>query len=201
MTVDVQPPEHRRVAIVGAGFAGIGLAITLMRAGYDDLVLLERASTVGGTWRDNTYPGCQCDVPSSLYSYSFAPKPDWTRSFGLQAEIWDYLEEVADRFGVRQKVRFDTTVLDARWDEEAGLWRVETSSGPLTAEVLVAGVGALSAPSKPDLPGLDAFEGTVFHSAEWRHDYDLAGRRVAVVGTGASAIQFVPAIQPVVHAA
>ena len=199
MTTSATPTEHHRVAVIGAGFAGIGVATTLMRAGYDDVVLLERASTVGGTWRDNTYPGCQCDVPSSLYSYSFAPKRDWTRAFGLQAEIWDYLEECADRFGVRPKVRFDTDVLGAQWDEAAARWRVETSTSDLTAEILVAGVGALSAPSVPDLPGLDAFEGTVFHSARWRHDHSLAGERVAVVGTGASAIQFVPAIQPLVE--
>jgi cation diffusion facilitator CzcD-associated flavoprotein CzcO len=190
------PLEHHRVAVIGAGFAGIGIAATLTRAGYDDVVVLERASTVGGTWRDNTYPGCQCDVPSHLYSFSFAPNPEWSRLFPLQSEIWQYLEDCADRFDVRRLMRFGVEVLDARWDDAARLWRIATSEGDLTADVLVSGVGALSAPSVPDLPGLGAFEGTVFHSARWRHDHDLTGERVAVVGTGASAIQFVPAIQP-----
>lgn len=193
-------PEHHRIAIVGAGFAGIGMAATLERAGHRDYVVLERAGAVGGTWRDNTYPGCQCDVPSHLYCYSFAPKGNWSRSFGLQAEIWQYLEDCVDRFGVRPKIRFDTDVRDARWDDGARLWRLDTSAGEITAEALVFGVGALSAPNVPDLPGLDTFEGTVFHTARWRHDHDLTGERVAAIGTGASTIQYVPMIQPKVGA-
>jgi cation diffusion facilitator CzcD-associated flavoprotein CzcO len=189
-------PEHHRVAIIGAGFGGIGMAVTLMRAGYDDLVVLERAGALGGTWRDNTYPGCQCDVPSHLYSFSFAPKHDWTRAFGLQGEIWQYLEDCADRFGVRPHIRLNAGVRSARWDEEAQRWHISTAAGELTAEVLVSGMGALSEPSVPSLPGLETFEGTTFHSATWRHDHDLTGERVAVIGTGASAIQFVPAIRP-----
>lgn len=189
-------PERVRVAIVGAGFAGIGMAATLERAGRRDYVVLERAGALGGVWRDNTYPGCQCDVPSHLYSYSFAPRPDWTRSFSYQPEIWQYLEDVAHRFGVRPHIRFDAEVRDARWDEEERVWRIETPAGSLAADALVFGAGALSEPSLPDVPGLGDFAGTIFHSAAWRHDHDLAGERVAVIGTGASAIQFVPRIQP-----
>jgi len=185
--------------IAGAGFAGIGMAITLERAGIGDFVVLERASGVGGVWRDNSYPGCQCDVPSHLYSFSFAPKPDWSRSYGLRDEIRDYLEACTDRFGIRRFIRFGTAVVSALWDDDARLWRIETTGGSLTADVFVAGVGALSEPSWAGIQGIESFEGDVFHSAGWRHDLDLRGRRVAVVGTGASAIQFVPAIQPLVE--
>ncbi len=187
---------HHRVVIIGAGFAGIGMAITLTRNGYRDVVVLERAASVGGVWRENTYPGCQCDVPSHLYSFSFAPKHDWSRAYGLQAEIWDYLEDCADTFGVRGLIRFGVDVRQARWDADLGRWRIATSAGEMTADVLVPAIGGLSAPSIPDLPGLETFEGVSFHSAAWRHDVDLSGKRVAVVGTGASAIQIVPEIQP-----
>ncbi|MGH8868037.1 MAG: flavin-containing monooxygenase [Actinomycetes bacterium] len=187
------------VVVVGSGFAGVGLAIRLRAAGYtstDDLLVLERADDLGGTWRDNHYPGAACDVPSHLYSYSFAPNPDWTRSFSPSGEIWDYLRGCADRYGVTPHVRVGCELLEAAWDEQAQRWRLQTSQGELTARVLVPAVGALSEPSIPPLPGLERFTGTVFHSAAWRHDHDLAGRRVAVVGTGASAIQFVPEIAP-----
>jgi cation diffusion facilitator CzcD-associated flavoprotein CzcO len=187
---------HHRVAIVGTGFSGLGMAIRLMRDGEHDFVLLERAAEVGGTWRDNTYPGCRCDVPSHLYSFSFAPNPNWSSTFSPQPEILDYLRDVARRFGVLPHVRFETELEAAEWDEAQELWRLETSQGPLTADVLVLGQGPLSEPIVPDLPGLDAFEGTAFHSARWDHEHELDGERVAVVGTGASAIQFVPEIQP-----
>jgi cation diffusion facilitator CzcD-associated flavoprotein CzcO len=185
-----------RVAVVGTGFAGLGMAIRLRGAGIEDLVVFERADDVGGTWRDNTYPGCTCDVPSHLYSFSFAPNPDWSRSFSPQPEILSYLRGCADRYGVRPHIRFGHEVRAARWDETAGRWRIETSQGEYTAQMLVAGMGPLSEPSVPSLPGLSSFEGTVFHSAQWNHSHDLAGERVAVIGTGASAIQFVPKIQP-----
>jgi cation diffusion facilitator CzcD-associated flavoprotein CzcO len=188
--------RHSRVAIIGTGFAGLGLAIRLREAGEHDFVVFERADEVGGTWRDNTYPGCACDVPSNLYSFSFAPNPDWSRSFSPQPEILDYLRGCADRFGIRPHIRFGHEMQGADWDEDAARWRIATSQGEYTAEFLVAGMGPLSEPSIPDLPGLDTFEGTVFHSAEWNHDHDLTGERVAVIGTGASAIQFVPQIQP-----
>jgi cation diffusion facilitator CzcD-associated flavoprotein CzcO len=184
------------VAIIGSGFAGIGMAASLIRAGITDLVLLERAGDLGGTWRDNTYPGAACDVPSHLYCFSFAPNPGWSRSFSPQPEIWEYLRGVAAAEGVTGKIRFGEEVTSARWDPAARLWRVETTTAALTARFLVSAAGALSNPMIPDLPGLSAFAGTMFHSAAWDHDHDLAGRSVAVIGTGASAIQFVPRIQP-----
>ena len=187
---------HHKIAIVGSGFSGIGMAIRLLKEGERDFVLLERADAIGGTWRDNTYPGCRCDVPSHLYSYSFAPNPSWSATFSPQPEILDYLRDVAARFGVLPHVRFGTELDSARWDDAESRWQAETSSGSLTADVLIAAQGPLSDPIIPDLPGLDTFEGTTFHSARWDHDHDLSGKRVAVIGTGASAIQFVPRIQP-----
>jgi len=191
---------HVRVAIIGTGFGGLGAAIALLRSGRRDFVMLERAESVGGTWRDNTYPGCACDVPSHLYSFSFAPNPAWSRSFSPQPEIRRYLEDVTDRYQLRRHIRFGTEVTEARWDDGAARWRLRTSRGELSADVLVSAAGPLSAPSLPDISGLDTFPGQVFHSARWDHDYDLAGKRVAVIGTGASAIQIVPAIQPAVSA-
>ena len=192
-------PPHVRVAVIGSGFAGLGMAVRLRQQGITDLVVLERAGTVGGTWRDNTYPGCACDVPSQLYSFSFAPNPHWSHSFSRQPEIQAYLERVAEEFGVLPHVRFHTELEAADWDEAAQLWRLRTSRGDLTAQVLVSGCGGLVEPALPVVPGVESFEGPAFHSARWDHDVDLAGKRVAVVGTGASAIQFVPYLQK--HAA
>lgn len=191
-------PRHADVAIVGSGFSGVAMAARLRRSGRRDFVVLERAGEVGGTWRDNTYPGCVCDVPSHLYSFSFAPNPDWSATFAPQAEIQAYVCRVAEAEGVLPHVRFGCDVEDAAWDEAAALWRLRTSRGPLTARVLIAAPGGLSEPSLPDIPGLAEFEGTLFHSAAWDHGHELAGERVAVVGTGASAIQIVPAVQPAV---
>lgn len=191
-------PGHVRVAIIGAGFGGLGAGIRLRQAGVTDFVILERAASVGGTWRDNTYPGCACDVPSHLYSFSFAPNPHWSHSFSRQPEIRQYLEEVTDRYRVRGHIRFGTELSEARWDAATARWQLRTSRGDLTADVLISAAGPLSEPSIPDIPGLAEFPGEVFHSARWNHDYDLTGKRVAVVGTGASAIQLVPAIQPLV---
>ena len=187
---------HHEIVIVGTGFGGLGMAIRLKATGQHDFVVLEKAKEIGGTWRDNTYPGCQCDVPSNLYSFSFAPNAKWSRDFAWQPEILEYLKECADRYGVRPHLRFETELVDARWDDGAQCWRIETTRGALTANVLISAHGGLSAPSIPELPGIENFRGTVFHSAAWRHDHDLSGKRVAVVGTGASAIQVVPAIQP-----
>ena len=197
LPADVVTPaaEHVGVAVVGTGFAGIGASIALTRAGIDH-VLLERADDVGGTWRDNTYPGCRCDVPSHLYSFSFAPNPDWPETYSTQPEIWEYLRQVAVRHHVLDRVRLRSEVCRATWDPGAGRWSLETAAGRLTADALALGNGPLAEPSVPDVPGLGTFDGTTFHSARWRHDHDLAGRRVAVIGTGASAIQLVPAIQP-----
>jgi cation diffusion facilitator CzcD-associated flavoprotein CzcO len=187
---------HHRIVIVGTGFSGLGMAIRLKQQGEQDFVLLERAGDIGGTWRDNTYPGCRCDVPSHLYSFSFAPNPNWSSTFSPQPEILDYLKGCAERYGVMPHVRFDTELEQAHWDDEERLWRIETSQGAITADVLVAAQGPLSDPSLPAVPGLESFEGKSFHSAQWDHDHDLDGERVAVIGTGASAIQFVPEIQP-----
>lgn len=193
-------PAHVQVAIVGAGFGGIAAAVRLVQAGVRDVVLLERGDEVGGTWRDNRYPGCACDVQSHLYSLSFAPNPDWSRTYSPQPEIQAYARRVADDFGVRERLHLHTTVLGAAWDGATQRWQLRTSRGALTAAVLVLAQGALSEPAMPDIPGLDDFRGPVFHSARWRDDVALEGRRVAVIGTGASAIQFVPAIQPRVAA-
>jgi cation diffusion facilitator CzcD-associated flavoprotein CzcO len=184
--------------IIGAGFGGLGTAIKLVRHGYTDVTVLEKADAIGGVWRDNTYPNAACDVPSNLYSWSFATNPDWGHRYSRQAEILEYIERVARDLGVDELVRTGVEVTGAAYDEETGTWRVETDTGEtLTADFLVAAVGQLSRPSIPDLPGIDTFEGPAFHSARWDHDVDLAGKRVAVIGTGASAIQFVPGIQPV----
>jgi cation diffusion facilitator CzcD-associated flavoprotein CzcO len=193
-----EPVAHLAVAIVGNGFSGLGTAIRLRQAGEDDFLIFERHDDVGGTWRDNSYPGCACDVPSHLYSFSFAPNPDWSRSFSAQPEIHAYLQRVSAEYDIDRFTRHRHEVLDATWDDDAQHWVVTTSRGVWTADVLVLGSGALSDPSFPDVPGLEDFEGPVFHSATWRHDLDLRGRRVAVIGTGASAIQFVPEIAPVV---
>jgi cyclohexanone monooxygenase len=188
------PPRHVGTLIVGSGFAGLGAAIRLSKDGYTDYLVIERGSDVGGTWRDNTYPGAACDVPSHLYSYSFELNPNWSRSFSPQTEIQDYLRTTADKYGVRDRHLFDTSVTSARWDEAEGHWVVETTAGTYTADLLVPAVGALCEPSLPDIKGIESFTGDVFHSARWNHDVSLAGKRVAVIGTGASSIQIVPAI-------
>src|SRR5689334_5423449 len=172
------------------------MAIRLRQAGMHDFVVFERADDVGGTWRDNQYPGCQCDVPSHLYSFSFAPNPDWSRAFSLQPEIGAYLKRCATDFDVRRHLHTNCDVTKARWDEERSRWCLETAKGSLEADVLVSAVGGLSEPSVPHLPGIERFEGATWHSAEWNHEHDLTGERVAVIGTGASAIQFIPHIQP-----
>ena len=188
-----------RVAIVGAGFGGLGMAIRCRQSGIDDFVVFERDAEVGGTWWANTYPGCQCDIPSHLYSYSFAPNSDWTRTYPLQPEIREYLRHCCDRFGVRDHIRFSCPVRSADWDEVDGVWRIDTPDGSFTAHVLIGAPGPLSEPSIPSLPGIEDFQGVAFHTAEWDHSQDLTGRNVAVVGTGASAIQTVPEIQPLVN--
>ncbi len=192
-------PQHVTFLIIGAGFSGIGAAIALLKAGQTDLAVLDRADDVGGTWRDNTYPGCRCDVQSNLYSYSFAPKPDWSETYPSQPELWDYLRKVAARHHLGRYLRFGHEVTEAHWDADARTWRVSTSKGEFAATYLIAGVGALVEPSLPDIPGIDSFSGTIMHSARWDHGWQAAGRRVAVIGTGASAIQIVPAIQPEVE--
>jgi cation diffusion facilitator CzcD-associated flavoprotein CzcO len=186
---------HTRIAIIGSGFAGLGAAIRLKRDGIDDFLVFERACDVGGTWRDNTYPGCACDVESHLYSLSFALEPGWTRRFSRQPEIWAYLQRCAREFAILPHVRFKHEVQSAQWSDRARRWELDTTGGSFTADVLVVAAGPLSDPITPDLPGLSRFEGRAFHSAQWDHGIDLRGRHVAVIGTGASAIQFIPEIQ------
>ena len=187
-----------RIAIIGTGFSGLGLAIRLRQQGLRDFVLLERADAIGGTWRDNTYPGCACDVESHLYSFSFALNPDWSHAFSGQEEICRYLEHCAERYDILPHVRFGHEVRSAEWNDGSQRWRLETSRGSVVANVVVMAAGPLSDPVTPRLPGLERFRGRMFHSARWDHAYDLRGRSVAVIGTGASAIQFVPRIQPAV---
>ncbi|KQZ68623.1 flavin-containing monooxygenase [Nocardioides sp. Root151] len=188
--------QHVRVAIIGAGFGGLGTAIRLKQEGIDDFVVLEKAGAVGGTWQINDYPGAQCDVPSLIYSFSFAPNPNWSRLYPLQSELKDYMHHCAVDHDVLPHVRFHTEVTHASWDDDAQLWRIATSTGDLTAQVLVGAIGPFSAPAVPDIPGLDTFAGTVFHSQAWNHEHDLHGERVGVIGTGASAVQFIPRVQP-----
>jgi cation diffusion facilitator CzcD-associated flavoprotein CzcO len=187
----------RTIAVVGGGFGGVGAAVMLRRAGYDDVTVFERGERIGGVWHHNTYPGAACDIPSHLYEFSFAPNPRWSRRYAPQSEIQAYLEDVARRHGVLERVRTGTEVTGARWDGRR--WILETSAGRHQADILLTGTGQLTIPSVPRIPGLDDFAGPAFHTARWRHDVDLTGRRVAVLGTGCSAIQVVPAIQPVVE--
>ena len=186
-------PDYQ-VAIIGAGFGGLGMAVALKERGQHSLVVVEKENDVGGCWRDNTYPGAACDVPSHLYSFSFEKKFDWSRRFAPQAEILDYLRHCADKYRLRQHIRFGTSVNGARFDETAGLWHLDTSGGPVTARVLITATGQLNRPALPNLPGRDDFTGEAFHSARWNHEVDLTGKTVAVIGTGASAIQFVPEV-------
>ncbi|MBO0846251.1 MAG: NAD(P)/FAD-dependent oxidoreductase [Nocardioides sp.] len=190
-------PQRVEHLIVGAGFAGLCAAIKLTEDGETDYLVIDKGHDVGGTWRDNTYPGACCDVPSQLYSFSFARNPEWTSSYSPQWEIQDYLRTVARVYGVRDKIVLSTELEHAEWDDEAQLWRCRTTSGELTARTLIAGAGGLSEPRLPEIEGIDGFEGALFHSARWDHSVALAGKRVAVIGTGASAIQIVPEVQKV----
>lgn len=185
-------PREVDTLIIGSGFAGLGAAVKLTQEGKRDFLVLERGSDVGGTWRDNTYPGAACDVPSHLYSYSFALNPDWTRSFSPQPEIQRYIESVSRKYNVLDKHVFNCDVRSATWNADTSRWVVETSKGTYVAKIVVSAVGALCEPSLPDIAGIEGFKGEIFHSAQWNHDYDLTGKRVAVIGTGASAIQIVP---------
>ena len=189
-----------RVVIIGAGISGICLGIKLKQAGIDSFAIFDKSDGVGGTWRDNTYPGAGCDVPSMLYSFSFELKTDWSRLFSPQKEILEYLEHCTDKYGLRPHMCFRTEIADARFDAAEGVWRIRTTAGEAhIADILASGVGQLNRPQWPDIPGLDEFRGTTFHSARWNHEHDLTGEDVAVIGNGASAIQFIPCIAPKVR--
>lgn len=183
------------IAIIGAGFAGIGSAIRLLQAGIGSFTIFERAGEIGGTWRDNTYPGAACDVPSHAYSLSFEPHPGWTRKFSPAEEIQAYLLRLVEKWGLRAHLRLGTEIVEARFDEAAGAWTLTTGAGEtVRARVVISAVGGLVDPALPEIKGLESFAGEIFHTARWNHDYELTGKRVAVIGTGASAVQVVPAI-------
>jgi cation diffusion facilitator CzcD-associated flavoprotein CzcO len=188
------PNRHVSVLIVGSGFSGIGAAIRLEKAGRTDYLIIERGNDLGGTWRDNTYPGAACDVQSQLYSFSFALSTEWSRIYPGQQEIQAYLRRTAEKFRVTERIKFDCAMVAAQWDEHKKLWSITTTNGEYTAAVLVTAFGGLSEPRMPDIPGMATFRGPVFHTARWNHGVDLTGKRVAVIGTGASAIQAIPEI-------
>ena len=190
------PSEMLACLIIGSGFSGIAMAIRCKQAGIGPILIVEKGDDVGGTWHDNTYPGAACDIPSHLYSLSFVPKPDWSRLYPQQPEIEAYLRDTADTFGLRDSLILETAVTAATWNEARSCWSVETSRGAIEARAIVSGMGALHYPSIPKLPGIETFAGPAFHSARWDSRCDLAGKRIGVIGTGASAIQFVPQIAP-----
>jgi cation diffusion facilitator CzcD-associated flavoprotein CzcO len=202
MPYDAAPPGacapiHTDIAIIGSGFAGLGMAIRLRQAGIADFIVAEKADSVGGTWRDNHYPGCACDVQSHVYSFSFAPNPRWTRMFARQPEIRAYLEACTQRFDIQRHLRFGHELATAVYDDAHHRWQLTFANGQQwSARVLISGMGGLSRAAMPDIPGLGNFRGKAFHSQHWDHSYPLDGKRVAVIGTGASAIQFVPQIAP-----
>ncbi|NMT64947.1 flavin-containing monooxygenase [Marinobacter orientalis] len=190
-------PSMPSIVIIGTGFGGLGMAIQLRNSGLDSFILLEKASAVGGTWRDNTYPGAACDVQSHLYSFSFEPRHDWSRKFGLQPEILGYMQHCVDKYGLADHIRFNKEVASAAFDEATNTWTVITTDGEsFTADIVITATGQLNQPAWPNIPGMETFSGRMFHSARWDHDYDLKGKNVGVIGTGASAIQFVPEIVP-----
>jgi len=187
-------PVHTRALIIGSGFSGLGMGIELQKRGVDFLIL-EKADDIGGTWRDNTYPGCACDIPSHMYSFSFEPKPDWKHMWSFQPEIQQYLQNVTDKYRLRRRIRFGSHVDRAHWDDDEMRWHAFTKDGrEFVAQFLISGAGGLHIPLIPDFEGLDEYQGALFHSAQWDHSVDLTGKRVAVIGTGASAIQIVPEI-------
>lgn len=189
------PDEEFPIAIIGAGFGGIGMAIRLKQAGIESFTIFERAGEIGGTWRDNTYPGAACDVPSHAYSLSFEPNPDWSRKFSPSEEIQAYLLGLVEKWNLREHLHLDTAIEEATFDESTGSWMLRPSGGEsLRARVVIQAVGGLVDPAWPDIPGIETFEGKKIHTARWDHQYDLLGRRVAVIGTGASAVQVVPSI-------
>lgn len=191
--------KHLPIVIVGTGFGGMALAVKLQKAGIRDFTLLERASEVGGTWRDNTYPGCACDVASTLYSLSFAPNPHWSRTHGIQPEIFEYMKKVARDFNLYSYVRFNTELQKARWDEQNDIWHITTNQGEFTCDVLTTATGPFGQPVTPKLEGAGTFKGHSFHTFHWDHGYKLTGKKVAIIGTGATSIQLIPEIQPQVE--
>jgi cation diffusion facilitator CzcD-associated flavoprotein CzcO len=195
MSASMTRSSDLRIAIIGAGPGGLCMAIRLKQAGFEDFVLLEKSQGVGGTWNHNRYPGCECDIPSHLYSFSFEVKPDWSKPYGTQPEILEYFESIAEKYGLLSHCRFGVEVKGARWDEPTARWTVELASGEqVEADVVVSALGMFNELSRPEIEGLEDFEGTLFHSARWDWDHDLSGETVGVIGSAASAVQFVPEI-------
>jgi cation diffusion facilitator CzcD-associated flavoprotein CzcO len=192
-------PRHVDILIVGSGFSGLCLAVRLRQSRQDSFLIIEKGVDIGGTWRDNRYPGCACDIPSHLYSLSFAPRNDWSRLYPSQPELRDYLSDIADQYELRSKIRFNAEMQNAKWDEAEALWHVTTNTGAITTRILVSAIGALHVPAYPKIPGIETFTGISFHSADWPNGLDLSGKRAAVIGTGASAVQFIPEIAPKVE--
>ena len=186
-------PDHE-VAVIGAGLSGLGMGAALRRAGVEDFVILERAGDVGGTWRDNTYPGIGVDIPTFAYQFSYELKPDWSRVFAKGPEVKQYIDDHVEKYDLGRHLRFDSEVMARTWDEEHHLWRLRVNGGETTARFVVSAIGAFVDPKPCEIPGLDDFGGTIIHSARWDHDADLEGKRVAIVGTGASAVQIIPSI-------
>lgn len=196
MSIDKnQSTQTPHVTIIGSGVGGICIAMQLERAGIKSYELVEKAHDIGGTWRDNTYPGCACDVPSHFYSYSFEGRSDWSRTFPERSEIFAYLSGLAKKYGLYEKTRFNTEIMQAKYDESRAKWRLKTASGAiLETDIVVTALGQLNRPKVPEIAGKDNFKGAIFHSAEWQHDINLAGKRVAVIGNGPSAAQFIPEV-------
>ncbi|OZD72526.1 4-hydroxyacetophenone monooxygenase [Rhodococcus sp. 05-340-1] len=187
--------HHTGVLVIGSGFSGLGMAISLRTRGRDDFLVLEKAQSVGGTWRDNTYPGCACDVPSHMYSYSFEPNPEWSQMWSAQPEILSYLQRLSVKYRLDDNIRFGVECDGGHWDESEHRWHITTTNGDeYVAQFIVSGIGALHVPNTPELAGVESFTGAAFHSARWDHQVDLTDKKVAVIGTGASAVQFVPQI-------
>ncbi len=193
---EVTKPKTYDTIIIGAGISGLAAAHKMLEAGLDDFIVLEKAQSLGGTWRDNTYPGCGCDVPSALYSFSFAPSQQWNHLFARQPDILKYLNDVADTFQLKEKILFEHALLNAYWNEIESVWELQTSQGDYVAKTVIFATGPITEPQIPNIKGIETFKGEMFHSARWNHDADLVGKRIAVIGTGASAIQFIPQIQP-----
>ena len=187
------------VAIIGSGFGGLGTAIRLTEAGIGNFMLFERADDLGGTWRDNRYPGCRCDVASDLYSFSFEPNPKWSNTYSYQPEIWAYLQDVATKHDLRKLIKFNHEVTDISFDPDSSLWNLTTTQGVFQARNVVLAAGGLAEPRMPDIAGIESFEGPIMHTAKWDESVPLAGARVGVIGTGASAIQAVPLLLELGH--
>src|SRR5580704_10487392 len=193
MTLTSCTIEHD-VLVIGAGFSGIGAGIKLKEAGFHDFEIVEQADDLGGTWRDNTYPGIAVDIASFTYSFSFAQNPNWSRVFAPGHEIKAYADHCVDHYRLRPHLRFGTRVMNATFDEAREVWRVRTTTGDIVARYVINATGGLTQPKLPDIAGIDTFRGKVMHTARWDHGHDLTGKRVAIIGTGASAVQVVPAI-------